>query len=173
MSKLVKRLVERDISSRLEGVEDAIIVNCIGMKAESTYTLRKLFREKGVSMLVVKRSLAQRASKGGPLYPAFEHAEGSVAIAWGGEDFVSLAKEIVAIDKLPENGKFEIKGGVMDGEALDGEQVKAISKWPNREEQIAMVVGQILAPGANLVSQILGPGSNIAGQIKTVEENAE
>ncbi len=173
MSKYVKNLISNEIQNRLEGVEDAIVVNVIGMDSESTFKLRKLLREKNLNILVVKRSLASRATDESPLRVLFGEKQGSVAVVWGGEDFVSLAKEIAAITKEDEFEKFELKGGVMDGDALDAEQVLAVSKWPNRQEQIAMLVGQIMGPGANLVAQLVGPAGQLAGQVKQLVESKE
>jgi large subunit ribosomal protein L10 len=45
--------------------------------------------------------------------------------------------------------------------------VLAASKWPTREEQISILVGQILSPGANLAGALLGPGGKLASQIET------
>ena len=64
-------------------------------------------------------------------------------------------------------------GGVMDGDSLGADEVLAVSKWPNREEQISMLVGQILGPGASLSAQMLGAGSTLAGQIKKLVEDKE
>jgi ribosomal protein L10 len=80
------------------------------------------------------------------------------------------------ITKLINSGKFpklEIKGGVMDGEAMSADQVKKVSKWPSRQEQISMLVGQILSPGAMLSGQLVGPARKIAGQVKKMIENQE
>lgn len=173
MSKYVKNLIAGEIQDRLAGVEDAILANVIGMDSSSSYLIRKTLREKGINMLVVKRSLAGRATSDSPLGRLFGEKQGSVTLLWGAEDFVSLAKEVAAITKMDEFKKFELKGGVMDGEALSAEKVLEVSKWPNREEQIAMLVGQILGPGANLAAQIGGPSSTLAGQVKTLIENKE
>lgn len=173
MSKYVKNLIAGDILRRLDGVSDAILVNVIGMDSGSTYTIRKMMREKGMGMLVVKRSMAARATEGTSLRPMFENREGSMAVVWGGEDFVSLAKEIAAIDKSKTFEKFEIKGGVMDGDALTAEQVLAISKWPSRVEQISMLIGQVLSPGSTLLGQLLSPGSKLASQLKKMVEKEE
>jgi large subunit ribosomal protein L10 len=173
MSKYVKGLVTGDIKNRLEGVADAILVNVIGMESAATFGIRKKFREKGINMLVIKTSMAARATDGTSLRPMFDRQPGSLAMVWGCEDFVSLAKEVAAIVKSKEFAKFELKGGVMDGEALTPDQVVAISKWPSRTEQISMLVGQILGPGSKLVGQILSGGSNLAGQVKTLIENIE
>lgn len=173
MSKYVKNLISSEIQNRLEGVNDAVIVDVIGMESDATFRIRKLFREKGVNMLAVKRSLAARAAGEGSLRGLFAEKQGSVAVVWGCEDFVSLAKEIAAVIKSKEFKEFELKGGVMDGEVLSPEQVLEISKWPNREEQISLLVGQILGPGSNLSGQLLGGGSTLAGQIKKLVENKE
>ncbi len=61
----------------------------------------------------------------------------------------------------------------MDSEALSAEQVKAVSKWPSRREQISMLVGQILGPGSKLSSQFKGAGSKLAAQLKTIIEKEE
>ncbi|QEG39515.1 50S ribosomal protein L10 [Roseimaritima ulvae] len=174
MSKFVKNLVTRDISNRLEGVEDAVVVSTVGMDANTTVELRTELAEKDVQMMVVKNSLARRASEGTKLAPAFEGASGPIAVCWGSTDFVSLVKTIVALDK--DSDKYELfkaQGGAMDGEALDAEGLKAVSKWPSREEQISLLVGQILAPGANLSAALLGPAKMLASQVKQIEEKAE
>ena len=174
MSKYVKELVTRDIRQRLEGVEDAVLVSCVGMDANTTNELRGELHKKDIHMLVVKNSLARRATEGTQLAAAFEGASGPVGVCWGSSDFVSLVKEVVALDKDKEKyEKFVANGGVMDGEALDADGLKAVSKWPSRDEQISMLVGQILGPGANLSAAMLGPGKMLNSQIKQKGEGDE
>ena len=67
---------------------------------------------------MVKNSLARRATEGTPLAPAFEGVEGTLAVVWGGEDIVSLAKEVISIAEDKEFEPFAPKGGVMDGQTL-------------------------------------------------------
>lgn len=172
MSKYVKELISNELSKRLEGVNDALVVDVIGMDANSNVLLRRQLREQNVRMTVVKNSLARRAAEGTPLAVAFQGLEGSSAVVWGAEDIVSLAK---VVTKYAEDKQFEgfaPKGGVMDGAALTADDVKAVSKWPSRQEQLSILVGQILAPGANLSSQLLGPGGALASQIKQKGEEA-
>jgi len=175
MSKFVKNLMTKDIAKRLDGVEDALLVNLIGLDANNTVVLRKRLRDKSISLMQVKSSLAVRATEGTPLSPALRGVEGSMAVVWGGEDFVSLVKEITELnDDDKEFAAFQTRGGVMDGEALTPETVQQISKWPNRQEQLSILSGQLLAPGANLSAALLGPGGQVVGQIKQkAEEESE
>lgn len=166
MSKQVKDLITQDVARRLEGVSDCVLADIIGLDANSTVLLRRQLREKDIHMLVVKNSLARRATEGTSLAPAFDSMDGSLAVVWGGVDFVSLVKEVTQLDKGKEFEKFAAKGGVMDGESLSPAQLTEISKWPSREEQLSILLGQILSPGANLVGALLGPGGGLASQIK-------
>ena len=89
---------------------------------------------------------------------------------WGGEDIISLAKEVVSIAEDKNFEKFTAKGGVMDGQSLAADQVKAVSKWPSRKEQLSILSGQILSVGATLSGQLLSAGSKLASQIKKKSE---
>ena len=173
MSKYVKDLVTKDVARRLEGVSDALLVNVVGLDANRTVLLRRELREKDIQLLVIKNSLAIRATEGTSLAAAFEGSQGTLAMVWGGEDFISLTKEICKLDKGREYPEFEARGGVMDGDCLTADRVKEISKWPNRQEQLSLLSGQILSPGANLSSQLIGPGGALASQIEKKAEEEE
>ena len=173
MSKQLKSMTIAEYSKRLKGVSDAVLVDVIGLNSANTYAFRKQLRDKKLNLLVVKSSLALRATEGSNLTKAFEGIQGSMAVVWGGEDFVSLAKEMVELHKKPEFEKCQSRGAVMDGECLSPAKLEEVSKWPNRTQQISMLLGQILAPGANLLSQINAPGGRLLSQIKKKSEGEE
>jgi large subunit ribosomal protein L10 len=173
MSKYVKDLITKDLRNRLEGVDDALLVDVIGLKNDKNVALRQRLRQKNIHLLVVKNSLARRATEGTSLARAFESSEGTMALIWGGEDIISLAKEVVKIAEDKNFEPFKAKGGVMDGQPLAAEQVKAVSKWPSRMEQLSILSGQILSPGATLSAQLLSAGGKLASQIKKKSEQSE
>lgn len=173
MSKYVKNLITEDLRARLDGVEDALVVNVVGLQANVSHRLRKELRQKNIHVLVVKNSLAARAAAGTSLAPAFEGLAGSAAVCWGAEDIVALAKEITRLSKDKQYAPFEPRGGVMGGERLTASQVEDVSKWPSREEQLSLLVGQILGPGGRLAGQLLGPGGAVASQIASRAEEEE
>src|SRR5215813_13397530 len=128
MSKYVKDLITKDLRKRLEGVDDALLVDIIGLKNDKNVALRQRLRQKNIHLLVVKNSLAARAAEGTKLAPAFTNTAGTMALIWGGEDIISLAKEVVNIAEDKNFEPFKAKGGVMDGQALAADQVKIVSK---------------------------------------------
>ncbi len=166
MSKLVKNLIADHLRSRLQSVHDALLVNVVGMDANANHRLRNELAAKNIRLLVVRNSLADRATEGTPLAGLFRGVAGSTAICWGAEDIVSLAKEITRLIRSDKYKPLEARGGVMDGEQLNAAQVVAVSKWPSRAVQLSLLIGQILGPGARLVSQLTAVGGALASQIE-------
>jgi len=173
MSKYVKNLVADHLRGRLGNVHDALLVNVIGLDANTNTRLRAALRERNIQVMVVKNSLAARAAEGTPLAPLFAGLEGSAAICWGGEDIVGLAKEISRLTRDEEFSLFQTRGGVMDGEPLDAARVEQISKWPSRGEQLSILLGQILSPGATLAGQLNSVGGALASQIEQKAKGKE
>lgn len=173
MSKYVKNLIADDIRQRLQNVHDALLVNMVGLNANANTRLRKELRSKNIHVLVIKNSMAARATEGTSLAPLFKGLDGTAALCWGAEDIVSLAKEVTKLAKDDKNAPFATRAGVMDGERLNAEQVEQVSKWPSRTEQLSILLGQILSPGANLASQLTSVGGALASQIEQKSEGAE
>jgi large subunit ribosomal protein L10 len=166
MSKYVKNLIAEHLHNSLKDVNDALLVNMVGLTANANNRLRGELAGKKINVIVVKNSLAARATEGTSLGPMFEGLTGTSAICWGCEDIVSLAKEIIRLAHDEKNKPFEARGGVMEGSRLTADQVAQVAKWPSRKEQLSILLGQILSPGANLVSQLLRVGSDLASQIE-------
>jgi ribosomal protein L10 len=170
MSKFVKQLLTDSVSKRLDGVQYLMLVGLTGIDANKNKNLRAELASKGISLMVIKNSLARRATEGTVLAAAFQNMTGSYAVAWGAADIVALAKELVRLSKDKTLQGFEIRGALLDGEALGAEQSVDISKWPTREEQISIILGQILGVGAKLSGQFISFGGKIASQIKKIAD---
>ena len=173
MSKAVKEMITDDIRQRLSGVGDALLVNVSALDANRVYRLRKELREKNIHLLMIKNSLARRAFAGTSLFPMVEGLDGPAAVVWGSTDIIDLAKHITKYAGDKQFDKFEARGGVMDGTKLNAAEVQQVSKWPNREEQLSILIGQILSPGAKLVAQLTAVGGALASQIKEKAGGAE
>src|SRR6476620_12774042 len=122
MSKLVKDLLTDQLKRELDGVQDLILVNVVGLSANRTSALRKTLRQKNIKLMVIKNSLARRATEGTQLAPAFEGSHGTLAMVWGASDIVSLAKEVVRLAADKQFALFEPRGGVMSGARLKPEE---------------------------------------------------
>lgn len=173
MSKQMKSMLVDDLKGRLGGVGELIVVSLGRLDAQKTTQLRQALRKKKIHLQLVKNSLARMATSGTPLAPAFEKSEGMLAIAWGGEDVVDLAKELDRLAGVKDYEGFECRGGALDGARLEAGDVKKVAKWPTRTEQLSLLSGQISSLAATLAGQILSAGGGLAGQIKSRVEELE
>ena len=83
MSKYVKDLIKDEFARRLDGVEDALLVNVIGLDANTSVNLRRHLRNQNIELMVVRNGLARRAVEGSPLAPALDGVDGSLAFCLG------------------------------------------------------------------------------------------
>jgi large subunit ribosomal protein L10 len=173
MSKLVKDMLVDDLKSRLHDVGDVIVVSLGQLDAQKTTQLRQTLRKKQIHIQLIKNSLAKRAVEGTPLAPALEKAAGMLALAWGGEDIVDLAKELDRLAGDKEFEGFECRGGALDGSRLEAADVKQVAKWPSRSEQLSILSGQISSLGSVLSGQITSAGGSLASQIASRVEDLE
>jgi large subunit ribosomal protein L10 len=173
MSKAIKDMLVDDLKHRLTNVGDVMVVSLGQLDAQKTTQLRQSLRKKRISLQLVKNSLARRAMADTPLAPAFDEAAGMLAIAWGGEDVVDLAKELDRLQGVKDFEGFECRGGALDGAKLDAGDVKRVAKWPTRTEQLSILSGQISSLGGTLSGQILSAGGTLAGQLKSRVEDLE
>ena len=173
MSKNMKSMLVDDLKGRLGGVGELIVVSLGRLDAQKTTQLRQALRKKKIQLQLVKNSLARMATSGTPLAPAFEKAEGMLAIAWGGEDVVDLAKELDRLAGVKDYEGFECRGGALDGARLEPGDVKKVVKWPTRTEQLSLLSGQISSLASTLSGQILSAGGGLAGQIASRVETLE
>lgn len=171
MSKAVKGMVIDDIGRRMGGESDLLVVDASKLDAFSANKWRLDLRKKNITALGVRNTLARRALERSGVKGLEKILEGPSTLLFGASDVVELSKEIVEASK--KNEKIRIKGGTVEGSVLDAAGVDALSKSPSREELIAMIAGQILAPGANLAAALLGPGSTLASQLKSKSEEGD
>jgi large subunit ribosomal protein L10 len=172
MSKNVKEMIMGDYASRFEGCDDAILVSIRGIDANSNNQIRRTLGAKDIQVTVIRNALAKKAFAGTGLEELSPMLTGPSALAYGAESVVEVAREIVEL--LKEFPNIELKAAVLDGQLFEGDAgVKALSKFPTRDEAIAQAVALVLSPARNLVGQIKGPGSQVAGLIKAINEKLE
>lgn len=168
MSRPVKDLMIKAYQETFNGHDGVVLINIRGVNAAQNGELRTALAEQGIRMMVVKNRLAKQAIKGTDLEPVSDLFDGSIAIAFGGESVVNVARAVV---KHQEGRDFiEVKGAILEGTVFGPDDVKTLSKYPTREEAIGKLAGALLGPGASLAAALLGPGKKLAGAIKSLED---
>jgi len=168
MSKQIKQMIIDDIRQKLGECRDVLVVNASKLDAVTDNRFRGSLRAKGIHLLQVKNTLARRALEEVGVTSMESVLAGPSTLVWGGEDIVSLSKEIAQWSRQLQ--KLEIKGGAVEGQVVDAREVGELSKSPGRLELISQIVGLALSPGARLCGALLGPGGTISGQMKKLAD---
>ncbi len=171
MSKPVKSLLRKDLINRLEGVNSLAVLSLSGVDGLSANRLRRQLRTGGVSLTVVKNSVARYALREIGLESVCGLIDGPCAIAWGGESAVDIVREL--LDEAKTIPTIQVKGALMEGEVFGSDRIEELSKYPTREEALATVVMLAKSAGARLAGCLLGPGGRLAGAIKGIEKQDE
>ncbi|MBI5759244.1 MAG: 50S ribosomal protein L10 [Planctomycetales bacterium] len=168
MSKRIKDMITIDVVNRIGDARDFLVINASRLDAFSQNTLRLKLRDKKISALTVKNTLAKLALGKLGVNGLNQFLEGPSTLVWGGSDVVALSKEITKWAK--DLKQLEIKGGSVEGRSISPTEVESLSKSPGRLELIGMIVGLALSPGANVAAVVLGAGGTLAGQIKSIAD---
>ena len=151
MNKAMKQQRVDQLRSELEGVPGFVIAGFSGLTVEESQQIRSDLRETGGKLRVVKNTLARLSLTGTDKEVARDLLVGANLIAFGDEP-VGPAK---AIAKAASEGeRLNIKGGVLNGKLLSGEEVVALSKLPSLEEMQAKFLGVLNQVPQRFVSQL-------------------
>jgi large subunit ribosomal protein L10 len=168
----MKEIMIRDYKQRIGDIDDAMLISLRGVSANDNNEFRQALVGKDIHVTVIRNKLFMQAYGDSSLAGLSPLLVGSNAIAYGAESVVEVAREIVALlDKFPG---IELRGAVLDGQLFEGDDgVKALSKFPTRDEAIAQDVTLILGPGRKLLASVKGPGNRLAGIVKAIEDRLE
>jgi len=143
-TQLQKRELVEQIKEKIQNSKSFVILDYKGLTVAQDTEFRAEFRKNGVDYKVLKNTLVKKAlNELG--YTEFDEAlNGPSAFAFGMEDAVAPAK--VAADGCKNYKTMQIKCGMFDQKFADASVVDAMSKVPNRETLLAMLVSVLSAP---------------------------
>jgi len=145
-----------------------------GLDVESANSLRRRIRAEGdgdFEYRVAKNSVLKLASVDSAYAAVSDYFVGPTSIAISYGDPVGLAKILSEFAK--DHDPFELKAGVVDGEAVDPEQIAVLAKLPSLDSLRGKIVGLISAPATKLVRLVGEPGSQLARLINARKAQLE
>ena len=145
---------------------NAILFGFAGLKVTEVTDLRRQVRGTDSKYLVVKNTIALRATKGTPLEAVSQHFVGDTAVAYNASNVVPLAKVLTTFAKT--NPKLVFKGALIEGRAVAASEIQSIADLPTREELVSKLLFLIQSPLRRLATVLNGPARNLVvvmGQI--------
>jgi large subunit ribosomal protein L10 len=168
MEKVVKEENISALKLDLAKAQSLVLADFRGISVKSDTILRREFRLSGCHYQVIKNTLLGIAVKGTPMEGIEKLLAGPTAIAYSFEDPAVPAKIASKIAKAEE--KFVIKGGYVDGKALDTRGVEALSQLPGKDELRATFLATLLAVPQNFLRLTTAAQQNFAYLLAAREE---
>jgi large subunit ribosomal protein L10 len=163
-----KKQVVADLTKSLKEACTGVIVNYKGITVAEDTKLRKDLREAGDDYKVVKNTLLSRALKDAGIEGLDSVLEGTTAIAFSKDNYVSGAQILAKFADTNKN--FEIKAGFVDGGVIDSEGVKNLAKLPSKEVLVAQVLGGLNAPITGFVTVLNGTMKGLVVALNAIAE---
>jgi large subunit ribosomal protein L10 len=168
MNKDQKAAVVEDIARQLQGAEAVFAVDYRGLSVSQAADLRTRLHEVGAAFRVVKNSLTERAAEQAGAEQLKPLLEGPTALALVQGDAALAAKALN--DTARALRMLEFKGGIMNGGALSGEEIRSIARLPAREVLHGQLVGVVASPLAGLARTLNALIAGVAVQLQQVAE---
>jgi large subunit ribosomal protein L10 len=146
----VEQLRER--ASRANAI---VVADYRGLTVADSTELRARLRKEGgaaIDYRIAKNTLVRRAVTGTRAQALEPFLAGPTALAFSFDEPAALAKVLVGYAK--QNEKFEIKGGIVEGEVVDLAAIRALAQLPGKDELRAKLMAAMLAPMSNLAGTL-------------------
>jgi large subunit ribosomal protein L10 len=143
LNRSEKEAVISDVTSLAAKAQTLVMAEYRGITVADMTKLRNNARSSGVTLSVLKNTLARRAVAGGAFEVVSDQMTGPLIYGFS-EDAVSAAK--VVADFAKTNDKLVIRGGAFGGKVLDVNGVKQLASIPSREVLLAQICGLLQSP---------------------------
>jgi large subunit ribosomal protein L10 len=169
MKKPEKDKLVAELKEKLTGAKALYYTDFTGLNVKRMTDLRRRLRKANVEYIVVKNTLALRAVNDSGLVGTKLKGQTGLVIA---KDAVAAAK--VLADFAKENDQRpSVKGGLLEGKALDVAQVKKLASMPSREQMLAELGAGLQAPMAAFVGALSGMFYMMVGALEALKQQRE
>ncbi len=143
LNRSEKEAVIHEVTGIAAQAQTLVMAEYRGITVADMIKLRSDARSKGVTLSVLKNTLARRAVAGGPFEVVAEQMTGPLIYGFS-TDAVAAAKVVADFSKT--NDKLVIRGGAIGGKALDVAGVKQLANIPSKEVLLAQLCGLLMSP---------------------------
>jgi large subunit ribosomal protein L10 len=174
MNRDQKAVAIAEIATQIDESEAIFAVDYRGITVAQVAELRAKLRESDATFKVVKNSLTERAADQVGVDTLKEFLSGPTALTFVRGDAATAAKTVADYARATQLLPF--KGGLMEGSALDIEQIRSLSRLPSREVLYGQLVGVVASPVSGLVRTLNALISGVAvalGQVQAKKESGE
>jgi len=143
LNRSEKEAVISEVTDLAAQAQTLVMAEYRGITVADMIKLRANARNNGVSLSVLKNTLARRAVAGSAFEIVADQMTGPLIYGFS-VDAVAAAK--VVADFAKTNDKLVIRGGALAGKALDVNGVKQLASIPTKPVLLAQLCGLLMSP---------------------------
>jgi large subunit ribosomal protein L10 len=143
LNRSEKEAVISDVTSLAAKAQTLVIAEYRGITVADMTKLRSTARSNGVTLAVLKNTLARRAVAGSEFDVVSGQMTGPLIYSFS-VDAVAAAKVVAEFAKT--NDKLVIRAGAYGGKVLDVNGVKQLASIPSKEVLLAQLLGLMQSP---------------------------
>jgi len=143
LNRSEKQAVIDEVTSLAANAQTLVMAEYRGITVADMTKLRVDARSKGVTLSVLKNTLARRAVAGTPFESIADQMTGPLIYSFSA-DAVAAAKVVADFSKT--NDKLVIRAGAIGGKVLDVNGVKQLANIPSKEVLLAQLLGLMQSP---------------------------
>jgi large subunit ribosomal protein L10 len=167
-----KQAIVAELKQTLSESQLAVVIDYQGLSVAEITDLRQRLLPKGAICKVTKNTLMRIAVDGDRTWqPMTEFLKGSSAVLLVKNDIGGAIKAYQDFQKASK--KTELRGGVMEGRALNEAQVKAIGDLPSKEQLMAQIAGAINGVATKLAVGINEVPASLARGLQAISDKEE
>jgi large subunit ribosomal protein L10 len=140
MSKSERQEAVQSLAAQLKDAPHVYVTDFSGLNVLRMTELRRRLRTAGVSYVVVKNTLAQRALAANGITTLDDHLAGPTGLVLT-KDPLAAAK--ILNDFMKEFEKPAVKVGLVDGKTVTPAHIKRLGEIPSREVLLAQFAGSL------------------------------
>ena len=143
LNRSEKEAVVAEVAGLAAQAQTLVMAEYRGITVADMIKFRANARSQGVSLSVLKNTLARRAVAGTAFESVADQMTGPLIYGFS-TDAVAAAK--VVADFAKTNDKLVIRGGAFAGKTLDVNGVKQLASIPSKEVLLAQLCGLLMSP---------------------------
>ena len=165
MKRNEKEQLVTELTTKIKGAKALYYTDFTGLNVNRMTDLRRRLKKAGIEYVVIKNTLALRAVNDSGLVGTKLKGPTGLIVS---KDPVSAAKLLTDFAKENEQ-KPTVKGGMLEGVAIDEAQVKKLASMPSREQMLAELGASMQAPMAAFVGALNGLLYMFAGALDALK----
>lgn len=166
-----KQTVVEEVAAVAAQAHSAIAAEYRGLTVTEMTDLRKVARESGVYLRVVKNTLARRAVDGTEFACMQKGLVGPLILAFSMEDPGAAARVIRDFTKT--NTKLDTKLVAIGGKLYDASELKRLSDLPTRDQALSLLMAVMKAPIEKFVRTLAEPHAKLVRTVAAVRDQKQ